>query len=190
MLFWSLGMWLFAICVLLEMLFAFGIYSQFLIKLYFLLVAVLVETLAMGSVALLRRKALNYIYAAYSIAITAFLLYALVSRGSLGNLIVSGVVTGALPVNVTIGSVLITSVGATLLIIIALFSFLKTLNLKLVSIILGVLVLSAGGALYIASFPSFLYISEFMGILLMWLGFVNLRGILPRRIPAEKNSVD
>lgn len=189
LLFWSLGMWLFAACALLEMFFATGVYSQFLIKLYLLLVAILVEMLAMGSVTLFKREVFNYSYAAYSIAVTAFLIYALIVAGTLGDLLKDGVVTGALPTSVTIGSVLITAPGAVILILASLVSFLKNRNPKLISVILGVLVLSAGGAMYIASFPSFLYISEFLGILLIWFGVVDLRNIMPKRELSSKKTL-
>ncbi len=178
---WSIGMWVFAVCALLESFFALGSYSQFLIKLYLLLVAVLVEFLAMGSVVLLKKRVFSYLYAAYSITVTAFLVYSLAASGSLGNLIRDGVVSGSLPTAVTIGSVLITAVGATLLILISMVSYVKERNPRLLSIILGVLVLSAGGALYITAFPSFLYLSEFLGILLIWFGVVDLSKVHIRR---------
>lgn len=185
---WSLGMWTFSVCVLLETFFAMGTYSQFLIKLYLVLVAVLVEFLAMGSLTHVHRKMFVYLYAAYSIAITAFLAYEMVTVGPLGNLLREGVVNGSLPTMVTVGSVLITAPGATLLIILPLISFLKEKNFRILSIILGVLVLSAGGTLYIASFPSVLYLSEFVGILLMWIGYINFRSIFPRKDSARKNA--
>lgn len=178
---WSFGMWFFAACVLLESIFAFGAYSQFLIKLYLLLVAVLVEFLAMGSVVLLKRRIFSYLYAVYSIAATAYLIYALAVSGSLGNLIKGGVVSGSLPTAVTVGSVLITAVGATLLILLSIISFVKERNPRLLSIILGVLVLSAGGTLYIAAFPSVLYLSEFLGIVLIWFGVVDFSKVHLRR---------
>jgi len=39
---------------------------------------------------------------------------------------------------------------------------------------IGACVLAAGGALYIASFPVALYYSEFVGIVLIFLGLVSL----------------
>lgn len=186
-LFWSFGMWLFAICAFLETLFAVGVYSQFIIKLYLLLVAVLVELLAMGSTILLRRSLFSQIYAAYSMATTAFLGYALVASGSLGNLLADGVVFGSLPVSVTLGSVLITAPGATLLILISMVSFLKKRDPRILSIIIGVIVLSAGGTLYIATFPAFLYITEFVGVLLIWFGFMDFRSIFQKSISPKRN---
>lgn len=187
LLFWSMGMWIFAACVLLEMIFAIEIYSQILIKLYLLLVAVLVEVLAMGSMTLLRRRAFCLTYGVYSIAVTGFLVYALATAGSIGNLLTNGVVYGGLPISITIGSVLITAFGAIILILISIVSYMKKRDPKLLSIILGVLVLSAGGTLYIASFPSFLYITEFVGIVFMWIGFVDFRSIFQSKITSNRS---
>jgi hypothetical protein len=38
----------------------------------------------------------------------------------------------------------------------------------------GAIILGAGGALYIASFPIALYYAEFVGILLLFLGLISL----------------
>ncbi|MEM3841692.1 MAG: hypothetical protein QXN59_03300, partial [Candidatus Micrarchaeaceae archaeon] len=55
-LFWSSGLWLFAFAVLLETIFAAGIYSKSLFVAYFTLVAVLVEILAIGSIKLTKMR--------------------------------------------------------------------------------------------------------------------------------------
>lgn len=177
LLFWSAGMWVFSVSVLIEAIFSFGFYSQGLIKLYLVLVAAVVELLAMGSVALLSRRNYLYAYCAYSVMVTAFLVYEISTVGSIGDLLLNGVVYGVLPMVVTVGSVLITVPAAVLLVVISLVSYRKSKNPKLLSIILGVIVVSIAGTLYIAAFPAFLYYSEFIGILLLWIGFVDFRSI-------------
>lgn len=174
MAFWSLGLWLFTVGVLEEVAFASGIYSQFLIKSYLLVVAVLVMFLAMGSVELLNSRRIRNAYFAYSAATVAFLAVALAVSG-IGNIISSYVVFGALPLLVIVGSSLITFPAAVLLLATAAISYRKTGNRKMLSIIAGVIIVSIAGTLYIAKFPAFLYYSEFIGILLLWVGFFDWR---------------
>lgn len=52
LLFWSAGLWLFTFGALLELMFAGNIYSSFAAKAYLLVAAVLVGTLALGSIQL------------------------------------------------------------------------------------------------------------------------------------------
>ena len=186
---WSAGMYIFSISVALELLFSFGAYSQFMIGAYLLPVAVLVELLAGGSVLLLHKKWLNYSYLVYGILSTAFLVYALATSG-IGDILTGGVVYGALPVMVDIGSAIVTSPAAVLLVLISVISYRKKKDSKLLSIIAGVVVVSIAGTLYIAAFPAFLYYAEFAGILLLWFGFVDLRAVLGKRCEARNKALN
>ncbi len=47
-----------------------------------------------------------------------------------------------------------------------------TASKKMLSIIAGVIIVSIAGSLYIVHFPAFLYYSEFIGISLLWFGFI------------------
>ncbi|MEM3841580.1 MAG: hypothetical protein QXN59_02730, partial [Candidatus Micrarchaeaceae archaeon] len=89
-----------------------------------------------------------------------------------GSIIISHVVYGALPLSVVLYSSAATFPAAIILIAIAAKSYIKKRSAKMISIIAGVLVVSTAGTLYIAAFPAFLYYSEFIGILLLWLGFI------------------
>ena len=61
LLYWSSGLIVFTIAVLLEILMANNIYNRFIIDFYLFLVAVLVQFLALGSFALFgNKKFLNY----------------------------------------------------------------------------------------------------------------------------------
>ncbi len=174
--FWSLGLWAFAVGDVLEVLFAGGIYSQILIKSYLFIVAMVVEALAMGSVLLLGSRRMTWGYSIYAVMTSAALVYTL-AVDHIGNIIMNGVVFGLLPLYVTLFSAFITFPAAVALIVISLYSYIKTRNIKMVSIIAGVIVVSVAGTLYITAFPSFLYYSEFIGILLLWAGFFNFKGL-------------
>lgn len=168
--FWSVGLWLFTFGVLEEVLFASGIYDSILIKSYLAIVAILVQFLAMGSLSLGSSRKLQYSYWAYSFAALVFLIYSL-AISDIGNIISSYVVYGALPLLVIVGSSLITFPAAIILLVTAVITFRKTRSRKMLSIIVGVIIVSVAGTLYIAKFPAFLYFAEFVGILLLWAGF-------------------
>ncbi|MDE1870746.1 MAG: hypothetical protein KGI06_00715 [Candidatus Micrarchaeota archaeon] len=174
-LFWSLGMWAFAIGVLLEILFAIGIYSEFLMASYIFIVAILVELLALGSIQLVNSRRIKLAYYAFCAASTAFMLYSvIVSR--FANLVVSYIVYGLPPLLTVYASSFITFPAAAILVIVALSGYLKGKSYRHLSIIAGVILVSIAGTLYIAAFPSMLYIAEFLGILLLWVGFFRPKG--------------
>ncbi len=172
--FWSAGMWLFSFGVLLETLFALGIYSNALIGLYLFVVALLVEMLAMGSMQLIASRLLKRLYAVFVVVISAFVAYS-VAVSHFPNIIQTYVVFGPLPLLVVVFSSLATFPAVAILIIIALLSYSRRHSYRMASIIIGVIVVSVAGTLYIAAMPEFLYISEFIGILLLWLGFVDFK---------------
>ncbi|MGC8514822.1 MAG: hypothetical protein ACP5OC_01640 [Thermoplasmata archaeon] len=176
LLFWSAGFWVFSISVAIEVIFAFGIFSGILIRAYLFLVAILVEFLALGSVSLLKRKRTSNTYIIFNIAADIFLLYSLAST-SIGDIVTHGVVFGPIPLLVTIASSIVTFPAAVLLVLISAISYRKTRNSKLLSIIVGVIVVSIAGTLYVVAFPSFLYYAELAGIALLWLGFVDFKSL-------------
>lgn len=174
MVFWSIGLWLFTVGVLEEILFASGVYSQLLIKSYLAIVAILVQFLAMGSLSLVPSKKIQNAYLVYSVAAFVFLVYSLGVTG-IGNIISSSVVFGPLPLLVILSSSLITFPAAVILLITAAVTYRRTRSNKMLSIIAGVIIVSVAGTLYIAKFPAFLYLAEFIGILLLWLGFFDFK---------------
>lgn len=172
--YWSIGLWMFAFSVLEEVLFAAGIYGAVLIKAYLALVAILVQFLAMGSLNLLKKPFVMNLYYIYSAVTSVFLVSAL-AFSSIGNVISGFVVFGALPLLAIVASSLITFPAAIILVVAAALSYRKTGSHRMVSIIAGVVVVSAAGTLYIAAYPAFLYLAEFIGILLLWSGFIDFR---------------
>ncbi|MEM0140057.1 MAG: hypothetical protein QXZ44_05550 [Ferroplasma sp.] len=169
--YWSMGLVVFSIAVILEILMANNIYSRALIDIYLFLVAILVQFLAIGSFALFgNKKYLNYYYI-YSI-IATILLIAMLIIEPVGNIIKTHIVYGALPLGIVLTSSAVTFPAAVFIIIIAGLSYKKIHSMKLLSIIAGVLVVSMAGTLYIVQIPVFLYYAEFIGILLLWIGFI------------------
>ncbi len=171
LLYWSIALTVFTAAVLLEILMANKIYSELIIDLYLFLVAILVQFLALGSFALYNnRKFLSYYYI-YSVLATVFLVITLILYPA-GNIIKTHIVFGVLPLEIVISSSFVTFPAAVFIILIAAISYKKFKNKKLLSIIAGVIIVAMAGTLYIAAVPVFLYYAEFIGILLLWIGFM------------------
>ena len=172
-LFWSIGLWLFALSVLEELLFSAGYFGESLIKSYLGLAALLVEFLALGSIQLVKSSRVRTAYYAFCIVSTVALGFFLGSETIGESIIVNYVVSGVPPLSIVTISSVITFPAAIVLVLMAALSYRKTKSPKMLSIIAGVVIVAIAGSLYIAQFPAFLYYSEFIGILLLWLGFFN-----------------
>jgi hypothetical protein len=168
-LYFSLGLWAFAVAAFEEVLFAFNIYSQFLINSYLFLVAMVVLLLSLGSVMLLKSEWIKKYYAIFAVAATIILLAALAATYE-GNLLEYYVVWILPSIPVIVASSIITYPASAALILTSIKGYLKTRSVKPLFIIAGVIEIAVCGTLYIVSFPLFLYISEFFGIILLWLG--------------------
>lgn len=172
LMFWSSGMWLFTVGVFMEVLFAANFAPQMLVDLYLFIVALIVEALALGSIQLVASKRKKAVYLYFCIITTAALAIVLALTKNAG-IIKDYVAYGNPSIAVILASSLITFPASLVLAGVALISYLKRRNMKMLSILAGVIVVVIAGTLYIASFPSFLYISEFIGIVLLWFGFYS-----------------
>jgi hypothetical protein len=172
LLYWSSGMQAFSIGVFIEVVFALGITTSFLVSFYLFLVAMIVELLALGSIQLIKSKRIKKMYYAFCIITTIMLLISVIAYKS-PNFVSNYVAWGVPPLIVTLLSTLITIPASIVLLAVAIKSYLKTRSNKMLSIIAGVVFVVIAGTLYIVSFPSLLYISEFVGILLLWIGFYS-----------------
>ncbi|MGE9811295.1 hypothetical protein ACLIKE_08145 [Ferroplasma acidiphilum] len=184
---WTSGLWVFSISVALEVVFSTNYETSLLMKSYLILVAVLVELLALGSVLLLKKHNITIYYGIYMIISTVFVIVSAVIS-HVGDIVTHGVVYGVLPLLISISSITVTFPAAILLIYISLSSYVKTKNPKLLSIVVGVIIVSVAGTLYIVEFPAFLYYAEFFGILLLWIGFVDFK-VLKNLFKANNNIV-
>lgn len=170
-LFWSMGLWVFALGVLLEVIFALGVYSLFLMSSYLFIVVLLVVLLALGSIQLINSRYARTAFHLFAVTSLLLTIYSIASS-KIGNLVIGYVVSGMPPMPVIIASSIATFVSAIVIGLVAAISYLKTRKARLLSIMAGVVLVSIAGTLYIASFPELLYISEFVGILLLWIGFL------------------
>ncbi len=170
LLFWALGLWAFAASAALEIVFAADIYSQYFMAAYLFLVVLVVQLLSIGSINLIKSKPMKIAYYAFSILIAMYALFTIITS-SISNLVTNFVVTGIPPMPVIISSSIATVVASLVLIGVAAKSYADRHNRKMLYIIAGVVVVAISGLLYIVAFPVLLYYAEFIGIILLWLGF-------------------
>lgn len=177
-LYWGLGLFLFFVTLVQEAVLDFGVWSQPLIQSYLILTAVLVGFLSLGSAEMSLSARWRWPYFGY-IGVMSVALVVVGFMVSIPTSIMSGgVVSGLPPTSIDLISSLITFPAAVLLIVSALYGVIKQHRLHLLYIAFGTGVLSAAGTLYLASFPATLYYAEFVGIFLLFLGFVRIPRLL------------
>jgi len=151
-----------------------GIWSEPLIQSYLILVAVLVGVLSLGSAELSLPGRWRTLWFGYMGAMSVALVVCGLIVSVPSSVVVDGVVSGQLPPVIEVVSSLITFPAAALLFVSSLYGAIRQRRLNLLYIAAGTAVISAAGALYIASFPAALYYAEFVGVVLLFLGFVKI----------------
>jgi len=190
--FWTVGLALVFVTVAEEALLYWGTWSQLLIQSYVFFVAALVGVLSLGSAELSLSYRLRLVYGGYIVAATVLMgVLTFTTTFSSSVMLQSGVVTGLPPTLVQEGSILLTVPGALLMIIASLLAVIRKKRWNMLYIATGAIVLSASGSLYVASAPVTLYYGEFIGIFLLFLGFINVplfRSEMPLPIAGTKGS--
>jgi hypothetical protein len=187
-LYWGVGLLLFFVTLVQEAVLDLGVWSQLLIQSYLILVAVLVGILSLGSAELSLHGRWRPLYFGY-IGLTSA---ALVVVGLLvpipSSIVAQGVVSGVPPTSITLLSSIITVPAALLLIVSSLYGVVRQRRYHLLFIAIGTAVISAAGALYLVSFPATLYYAEFVGMLLLFLGFVRIPHLVRAPAPQARPS--
>ena len=176
-LYWGIGIFLVFVTLAQEAALYMGVWSQLLIRSYLVLVALLVGILSLGSAELSlpgRSRSLWFGYiGAAGIVVTSVGIVTSVPS----SILYEGVVWGLPPLAIVVTSSLLTIPGAMLLILSSLYGAWKQKRLELLYITVGTIVISISGSLYIVAFPTTLYFAEFVGIVLLFLGFVRVPGL-------------
>jgi len=150
-----------------------------------LVAAPLVAVLGIGSTFLAHRRAGIGFSLYTAVLFVGFLLAILAAPVNTAAFASAIPVAGtALPDNVRIFSPLFTIPGSIALIGIAAYSYWKTRLLFNLWIGLGALIVAAGGSLARYNLPWALYIGEFLGIAVMFWGFLASQDIAKARAPA------
>lgn len=171
---WGSGLALASAAMAIETVVYVGIVSVPILQAYVFLSAALVGVLSLGCTPILGRALLARAYTAY-IAVAC----AVVAVGSFLtplplSMVSGGIIAGDPPAILLILSTLVTGPATVVLLGAAAISLRRSRRWQTMLMIAGALVLGAGGTLYIASFPVFLYYAEFLGIVLLFAGLVSL----------------
>jgi hypothetical protein len=162
----------------------FGIVTSGILQTYVFLSAAIVGVLSLGATRVLRSPRLENVYTAYTLVAVAVVAVACALTPLPSTMVSSGIITGNPPLLLILLSSLVT-VPATVVLLTATFlSLRRSHRWQTLLMAAGALILGAGGALYIASFPIALYYAEFLGILLLFLGLVSLQSSTTAPAPA------
>jgi len=171
---WGVGMGLGAAAMAIEFLVFVGILTEGLLQAYVFLSAGIVGVLSLGAVGALHRPRLSKGYGAFqgsALAVTAVVSF--VTRMPL-SMVSQGIIVADPPMVPLLLSFIVTIPATVVLLGSAALSLRKSFHWSHVTMLAGACVLGAGGALYIASFPVMLYYAEFVGIIMLFVGLMNL----------------
>jgi len=181
-LFWGLGVLLVFVTLAEESALDAGVWSQWLIRSYLVLVAVLVGILSVGSAELAlkdwgRKAWIGYVAASCGACAVVGGLTPISS-----TIMFQGVVWGLPPTDVVVISSVVAVPSALLLIVTSLYGAIRERRTQLLFITAGTAVFSLAGSLYVASFPAAMVYAEFAATLLLFVGFARV-GDRPREVP-------
>ncbi len=169
---WSSGLRFFAIAIILEIFFAFGIYSDFLAKVYLFAISMPLLAFSIGHIQFVKSSRKKKYYYYYSIACTLLLLYALFSS-NIGNIYNNYTLYGNLPIFAFIPSLIIALSSSLVLFCVAIIHYAKKKEKKMLAIIPGVIVFCAVNVFHFQILQLFTYYVQLLGIMLIWLGFIG-----------------
>ncbi len=174
---WSTGMRIFAIAIILELLFAFGVYSGFLARVYLFAIAMPLLAFGIGHMQFVKSKRIKQAYYYYNIALAFILIYALYAS-NIGSIFNGYEVYGVLPLSVTVLSLVIAASALIVVSFVAVKDYVARKNPKVLAIIPGAVLFLLNDALHFATAsPLMLYYYQLLGIALVWIGFVGLVGV-------------
>jgi hypothetical protein len=171
---WGAGMALGAAAMAVELLAFVGIVTETLLQGYVFLSAGIVGVLSLGAAGSLHRPRLAKGYAVFeSVAIGATAVASFTTRLPL-SMVVGGIIVGDPPLSLLVLSSVVTVPATVVLLGTAVVALRRAFRWSHLTMLTGACVLGAGGAFYVASFPVMLYYAEFVGIVLLFVGLVNL----------------
>jgi len=176
-LYWGIGLALVAVTMAQEGAFYLGLWSEWFAQTYLVLVALLVGILSLGSAELSLKGWGRRLWWGYMGVTGAALVVVSFLSTVPSSIVVDGVVTGLPPIGIVVISSLVTFPASLLLIGSSLYGAIWQKRYHLLFIAVGTAVIAAAGSLYLVSFPLSLYYAEFVGVVLLFLGFVRVPGL-------------
>ena len=171
---WGAGMALGAAAMAIEFLAYVGFVTEALLQGYVFLSAGIVGVLSLGAAGSLHRPRLALGYAAFEALALAVVAVASFTTPLPLSMVVAGIIAGNPPALLLVLSTIVTVPATVVLLGTAVVSLRRSFRWSHVTMIAGACVLGAGGAFYIASFPVMLYYAEFVGIIMLFVGLINL----------------
>jgi hypothetical protein len=171
---WSVGLGLGTLATLLELVAYLGFVSTLLLQTYVFCSAGIVGVLSLGALRAFHRDGWNRAYIAYTVATLGLVAAFSFATPLPSSMVRAGVIASNPPVLLLVLSSLVTVPATVVLLTACVLSLRKSFRWKGIWMLAGACVLGAGGAFYIASFPVMLYYAEFIGIVLLFFGLVDL----------------
>jgi|GEM_PF-1409121 hypothetical protein len=174
---WSSGMRLFAIAILLELLFSLNIYSDFLAKVYIFAIGMPLLIFSIGYMQFVKSAGAKRMYYYYCIAI-AFLFLFVVAISKFGSIFQHYAVYGNFPIPVLAISLIIGVSTAAVSIAVALKYYRTKRNWKMLMVIPGVALFFLNNVVHLPFIsPVSLYYYQLLGIMFIWLGLVGFSNV-------------
>jgi hypothetical protein len=170
----GVGIALAAAAMAVEAVVYFGFVTSWLLQSYVFLSAAIVGVLSLGAVRVFRQQPVRITYVGYALATTALVGVASYLVPVPSGMVHDGIISGNPSVLLLVLSSLVTVPATVVLLVASAIALRRRPNAPTLLLISGALILGAGGALYIASFPVALYYAEFVGIVFLFFGVVNL----------------
>ncbi len=164
-----------------------GVVTAPILATYFFLVALLVGLLSLGSARMALGSRWFQIYRAYVAGIGLLIAAIAFAIPVPVSVVVGGVIRGSPGLDLILASSLLTFPAAVLMAVTSLVGAWRTHRWNLALIFAGIVVISGAGSLYIVSFPVTLYYAEFLGVVLLFFGFLRIPA--PASEPTGTRSV-
>ena len=171
---WASGMGMAAVAMGIETAVYVGFVSVGLLQAYVFVSAALVGLLSLGCTHVIRIPRFAQVYTGFILLASLVLAVFCFTTPLPLSMVTSGIITASPPLSLVLISSIITGPATIVLLAASVVSLQRSRRWQNLLIIGGALVLGAGGTLYIASFPAFLYYAEFIGIVLLFGGVISL----------------
>ena len=171
---WGAGLSLAAGAMAIEAVVYIGFVDSPLLQVYVFLSAAIVGVLSLGATKVLRSPRIEGVYTLYTLVGCAIVGAACAVTPLPDSMVTGGIIAGNPPLLLIALSTLVTGPATVVLLAASAVSLRRSWRWQTMLMAAGALILGAGGALYIASFPVALYYAEFVGVLVLFLGLISL----------------
>jgi hypothetical protein len=180
---WGSGLGLATAAMFVESVVYLGWVSSPLLQAYVFFSAAIVGVLSLGATRILRSPRLEQAYTAYIGATVGVVAAGSALTPMSASMVSGGIIAGNPPLLLIVLSSLVTIPATVVLLSATAISLRRSWRWQTLLMAAGAVILGAGGALYIASFPIALYYAEFLGIFLLFLGLISLPQSTPTSAP-------